>query len=256
MFIGKCVNELIIQIVYTIFMKRKFAAFDIDGTIARNALVFQIVDQLITDGKLPIEARAKLDEKYTTYRNREHDQAYKDYSNLAVDTLFKNMTNLKVKDYQKAVDKVIARSHKHVYVYTRDLISRLKTEGYFLIALSGSEMYAVNQFMKQFDFDIVIGETYFEKDGYFTGEAEEVYRNKDRFLKKLIPENNLTIEGSLAVGDSAGDISMLAHVQNPIAFNPEDSLYEEAKKNGWKIVIERKNVIYELEPKNGSYLLA
>jgi hypothetical protein len=33
-------------------MKRKFAVFDIDGTISRNALFFQIVDGLISKGVL------------------------------------------------------------------------------------------------------------------------------------------------------------------------------------------------------------
>ncbi len=39
---------------------------------------------------------------------------------------------------------------------------------------------------------------------------------------------------------------MLEFVENPIAFNPEDTLFEKAKEQGWKIVIERKNVTYEL----------
>ena len=53
-----------------------------------------------------------------------------------------------------------------------------------------------------------------------------------------------------------GDASVLKLVETAIAFNPEDKLYTLAKEQAWKIVIERKNVIYELEPSNGTYLLA
>jgi HAD superfamily hydrolase (TIGR01490 family) len=238
-------------------MKRKFAAFDIDGTIGRDSLFLQIVQELIDSGHIPPEAGPDLEQKLFAYKSRTHKHAFKDYTSHSVEVLFGHIEKLKVSDYRAAVDRVVARSHTYVYVYTRDLISKMKAEGYFLIALSGSEMYAVEQFMsKLFDFDVVIGEEYSESDGYFTGKATEVFHKKELYLKDLIQEHDLTIEGSFAVGDSAGDTTMLEFVENPVAFNPEDTLYEQAKANGWKIVVERKNVIYELESRNGTYVLA
>lgn len=239
-------------------MKRKFAAFDIDGTIGRDSLFLQIVEELIQDGHIPLSTKTELEEKMQAYKSRTHKHAFKDYSSHSVEILFDHIKSLRVSDYRQAADAVIARTHSHVYVYTRDLAKKLKEQGYFLIALSGSEMYAVEQFMsKFFEFDAVIGEEYSETaDGFFTGKATQVFHKKELFLKELIPQHNLTIEGSIAVGDSAGDMSMLEFVENPIAFNPEDTLFETAKHKGWKIVVERKNVIYELEQKNGNYILA
>lgn len=237
-------------------MKKKFAAFDIDGTILRNALFFQVIDELIIKGLLPIESKKELDDKFEIYRQRKHPEAFHTYSEVAVNTLFSNIHTLKLTDYRSAVDEVIKKSSSHVYVYTRDLISKLKEQGYFLIALSGSEMYAVEQFTKQFDFDLAFGETYVEKDGMLTGEVGEVFRQKDVFLKKFVEEHNLTFEDSFAIGDSLADAKMLELVENPIAYNPEDRLYKLAKEKGWKIVVERKNVVFELELKNGSYVLA
>jgi HAD superfamily phosphoserine phosphatase-like hydrolase len=238
-------------------MKRKFAAFDVDGTLGRTSLFLQIVEKLFDSGHLPDEARKELQKKLIAYRQRQHRKAFKDYSGESVKILFDHITSIELKDYRRAVDEVISESHSHLHVYTRELVHRLKSEGYFLIALSGSEMYTVTEFLKHaFDFDVIIGETYETKNGYFTGKANEVFHKKDLFLKELITEHNLTTTGSVAVGDSMGDLSMLKYVEQPIAFNPEDSLYEEARKNGWKIVIERKNVIYELEPDtDGAYKL-
>ncbi len=237
-------------------MKRKFAAFDIDGTIARSALFFQIVDELIASNVLSADFRTELDAKYEDYRKRSHKDAFKDYSQKSVDILMANLVKIPVSDYKKAVDVIAPKNAEYVYVYTRELIKKLKSENYFLIALSGSELYSVQQFTKRFGFDLAVGEHYHEKDGYFTGKIDQVIHKKDTFLKKFIEEHNLTLEGSYAVGDSSGDLGMLRMVENPIAFNPEDTLYEEAKSKKWKIVVERKNVIYELENKDGSYVLA
>jgi phosphoserine phosphatase len=44
-------------------------------------------------------------------------------------------------------------------------------------------------------------------------------------------------------------------VENPIAFNPEKKLFDYAQGKNWKIVLERKNMVYELENKNGQYEL-
>lgn len=237
-------------------MKRKFAAFDIDGTISRSALFFQIVDELINSGVLSISYRAKLDEKYDDYQKRSHKDAFKDYSQLSVDILLDNLNKISVTDYRLAVDKVVPKNSDYVYVYTRNLIESLKKQGFFMIALSGSEMYAVQKFTEKIGFDLAIGEYYHEENNYFTGKIDQVVGKKDIFLKKFVKEHGLTMKDSWAIGDSAGDIAMLEIVDNPIAFNPEDTLYEKAKKENWKIVVERKNVVYELGPSNGQYILA
>jgi phosphoserine phosphatase len=48
---------------------------------------------------------------------------------------------------------------------------------------------------------------------------------------------------------------MMDIVENPIAFNPEKKLFEYIGQKGWKIVVERKNMVYELENKDGKYQL-
>lgn len=229
-------------------IQRKFAAFDIDGTVARNSIFFAVVDELVTLGFIPAGAGIKLAEKFEQYRKRSHKEVFNEYSKLSVDVLFEHMTRLRVSDYRIAVDNVLAHYKEYSYVYTRDLIKKLKAEGYFLIALSGSEMYGIRQFGEHYGFDVAIGETYEEKDGFFTGNIEKVIHMKGSHLKRLIAEHSLTVEGSIAVGDSKGDLDMLEFVERPIAFNPENRLYEIARERGWEIVVERKNVIYELKP--------
>lgn len=235
--------------------KQKFAVFDVDGTIARTGLFFQVIDELIAAGHLPRESRSELDKKLELYRNRKHDNAYGDYVQAMVDVLFSNLRTLKVTDYRMAVDRVIKRTKQATYVYTRDLARQLKADGYFLIALSGSEMYSVQEFTKHFGFDLAVGETYHEVNGKFSGEIEDVAHSKYERLHKIIQECNLDTKGSVGVGDTRGDIGIFEHVETPIVFNPEKFLFDYAKEQGWKIVIERKNTVITLERKNGEYVL-
>ena len=75
-------------------------------------------------------------------------------------------------------------------------------------------------------------------------------------LKQFIKQFDATRKGSIAVGDSDSDTPMLGSVEQPIAFNPNKTLFRHAEEQGWKIVLERKNVVYEMESKSGSYVLA
>ena len=87
------------------------------------------------------------------------------------------------------------------------------------------------------------------EDGKYTGKFHtEMYDLKKETLQAFCNEHNLTLEGSIGVGDTAGDISFLELVENPICFNPNQPLHTAAVERGWKIVIERKDVVYEITP--------
>jgi phosphoserine phosphatase len=82
----------------------------------------------------------------------------------------------------------------------------------------------------------------------FTGVVidEHVILNKANILKRAVEKEGLTLKGSVGVGDTESDISFLELVEKPICFNPNKRLYTYAKRNDWKVVVERKDVIYEL----------
>jgi len=101
------------------------------------------------------------------------------------------------------------------------------------------------------------GSRYEVKNGRFTGKADILKSDrKPIFLKELVTRHNADWQGSIGVGDSEGDMPMLSTVEQPIAFNPTRELFEHARREQWKVVVERKNMIYHLEPKNGSFVLA
>jgi HAD superfamily hydrolase (TIGR01490 family) len=237
---------------------KKFAVFDIDGTLFRWQLFHEVVFELIASGYIPKEAQVKIDEKMTLWRNRAHRHAFSDYEHAVIEAFLPHLPGLKVANLEAAADKVLERSGAKVHAYTRNLIEKLRAQGYFLIAISGSQDEVVKRFAKLWQFDMAIGQVHEVSDGVYTGKipGKLLITQKGPLLKSIVTENKLSWEDSIAIGDSRSDSDMLELVEHPIAFNPDDQLFAVAQTKGWKVVIERKNMIYELEQRDGTYVLA
>lgn len=238
---------------------KKFAVFDIDGTLFRWQLFHDIVFELIEAGYVPKEASERVTLKMQEWRSRAHKNSFREYELALVDAYLPCIKGLPLKAIASASEKILQKRSNEVYTYTRNLIHSLKQKNYTLIAISGSQDEIVKQFAEYWSFDIALGQAHDSKDGKYTGSIPDnklVIERKGALLKRIVKDNNLSWEDSYAIGDSASDAQMLELVANPIAFNPNDLLFNIAQEKGWKIVIERKNMMYELEPNNGIYVLA
>ena len=226
--------------------KQKFAAFDIDGTLFRSGLYREVAYELMRMGALPPDVLEETTVKNREWRHRTHGNAFEEFEMLLIDRIDNFLPQLRIEDYEEAAQMVLAKRADNVYVYTRDLIHALKAQGYFLIAISGSQIELVEPFAAKYGFDAWVGQQWERGDEYFTGNIIKTHTSKDVILKDLAKRHNLTFKDSYAIGDSNGDVGMLSIVDNPIAFNPTFELYEKAIENGWPMTIERKNVIYTM----------
>ena len=98
-------------------------------------------------------------------------------------------------------------------------------------------------------FDKIYGRIYeVDKQKRFTGKLLylDFISDKAEILKRAVEKEKLTLKGSVGVGDTESDIAFLKMVEKPICFNPNQKLYKYAKRAGWKIVVERKDVVYSL----------
>jgi HAD superfamily hydrolase (TIGR01490 family) len=237
--------------------KRPFAVFDIDGTLIRWQLYHALADELARRGHLdPLEFQ-KVREARMSWKKRAHVDSFTKYELALVELIDRAQTGIRVEELEAACQCVIDEYKDQVYTYTRDLIRKLRDKGYLLFAISASHAQIVGMVASHYGFDDFGGSIYEVKDGYFTGN-KEVLRStaKPEYLKKLIEKHHSSWDGSIAVGDSESDIPMLEIVQQPIAFNPTKKLFEHAKSKNWKIVVERKNMVYDLEKSDGKYFLA
>jgi HAD superfamily phosphoserine phosphatase-like hydrolase len=238
-------------------MSQKFAVFDIDGTVIRWQFYHAIVDELSNLHLLKPEAAAKISDARLTWKQRSHKNSFHDYEQTMVDVYQEARSSIKVSDFDAAVGTVFETYKDQVYTYTRDLIRSLKSEDYLLFAVSGSQQEIVEKFGVYYGFDAVVGSVYARTAEGVLGQtiSSPVIDGKGPVLRRLIKQYGVSTDGSYAVGDSASDAAMLELVDNPIAFNPDSNLFSIAKGHDWKVVVERKNMTYELEPANGAYLL-
>jgi HAD superfamily phosphoserine phosphatase-like hydrolase len=226
---------------------KKIAVFDIDGTIFRKNLQFELINELSWMNIFPRKVRDEIVKLYTDWL--EHKGTYEQYRQGLVALYEKNIKNCKVKDVEHASRVVMSFHQERTYIFAEQLIDRLRSENYHLIAISGSPVEIVRAFNRtHLHFDAVFGSVYeADERGIYTGNAEyEPIKHKGQLLKQYAYEHGITLEGSYGMGDTESDASILEVVENPIAFNPNDNLRELAQKNGWRIIVEKKDVIYDM----------
>lgn len=175
--------------------------------------------------------------------------SYDDYIMEVVHVYLNNIKGVHYGDFKEAGKEVIRRYRDRTYAFTKELIEKYQNRGYFLLAISHSPKGIVDPFCNALGFDKTYGMIYeIGPTDRFTGAVidEHLIRNKGKVLQRAIEKENLTLTGSVAVGDTESDISMLELVDTPICFNPNKRLFTYAKRNGWKVVVERKDVIYTI----------
>ena len=229
-------------------MTKKVAIFDIDGTIFRSSLLIELVDILIEQGDFPESARAEFEKDHNLWLERKGD--YGAYIGAVIKTFDANIKGMHYSHFAEASKMVIERYQNHTYRYTRDLVADLKKKKYYILAITQSPKAVAEKFCEKLGFNKVYGRLLeIGPNDCLTGRPieEHLISNKANIVKRAVEKENLTLEGSIGVGDTESDIPLLEMVENPICFNPNMKLYKHAKRNGWKVVVERKDVIYEFE---------
>jgi HAD superfamily hydrolase (TIGR01490 family) len=229
--------------------QQKIAIFDIDGTIFRKNLHFELINELSWMKIFPRDVRNTLTEIYTNWT--EHEGTYEDYRKALVELYAKHIKGCSREDVIKASKIVIPFHAKRTYIFAERIIKKLRKDGYHLIAVSGSPIEIVEEYNREYlKFDNAFGSIYeLDKDGRYTGGATfEPSKNKGHLVEQYVYEHGLSLKDSYGVGDTESDISFLKVVEHPIAFNPNQNLKAAAEKENWRVIVEKKDVIYEVTP--------
>lgn len=227
--------------------KRRVAVFDVDGTIFRSSLLIQLVNKLIEKEAFSKNARKAYEREHLRWLDREGD--YDEYIQAVVRAFLKHLKGVHYGVLADAAEEVVYTQWKHVYRYTRDLLAELKDKGYYLLAVSHSPKTVLNKFCPRLGFDKSYGMVYeIGPQECFTGKVVDAHLilNKASILRRAAAKENLTLMHSVGVGDTEADISFLEMVARPLCFNPNKKLYRYAKRMGWEVIVERKDMVYEL----------
>ena len=228
-------------------MKTKLAVFDIDGTIFRSSLIIELVNLLVKKGVFPKGLNEEIEEEYIAWANRQG--SFDNYISKIVEVYIKYIKGTNESAVKNAAKEIINYQKNKVYIFTRELIKKLKKENYYLLAISGAPEIIVSEFANALEFDKYYGARYEVINKKFSGRIiNDTAWNKHEILSQFIKNNNkFDLKEAVGVGDSEIDITFLELVGNPIAFNPDFKLATYAKKKKWKIVVERKNVVYKIK---------
>lgn len=227
-------------------MSKPFAVFDIDGTLIRWQLYHAIVHKLGKAGQLLAGDFEAINTARMEWKNRRDSDGFHAYEELLVEKFKAALPQIDPAVYDSIVREVFGEYKDQIFTYTRDLVAELKGKGYLLFAISGSPQEVIELLAKHHGFDDATGGSFERKNDHFTGAYTTPIFDKKAALDALVKKHGATYDESYGVGDSASDAAMLEVVTHPIAFSPDQNLYRIAKEHGWPIVVERKNVIYEL----------
>jgi HAD superfamily hydrolase (TIGR01490 family) len=223
------------------------AVFDVDGTLFRRGLLPALTRRLVNEGVFSERVREELSEDYYAWVERRG--SYDTYDRLVMDLFLRELEGVSVAELRRCARIEVQTHGRRVHIYTRDVALRLREAGYQLIAISGSPQEILDLFLKPLGFDRAWGTVLAQDDqGCYTGEVlEDPFKNKRRVLEGFVREAGVSLEGSVGMGDTLSDVGFLELVGIPIAFNPNRDLFDGARERGWPIVVERKDVIYNLQ---------
>lgn len=236
-------------------MKQIAAFFDIDGTIYRNSLMIEHFKKLIKYELLDMEAyQQHVEESFKLWDTRTGD--YDEYLNKLVQSYVKAMKGMLVSYNDFISDQVVYLKGNRVYSYTREKIKWHKEQGHKVIFISGSPDFLVSRMAKKWEADDYKASQYLldETEKEYSGEIIPMWDSvhKIQALEEFRKKYDIDLTKSYAYGDTNGDISMLTSVGFPRAINPSRELVMKIKETPYlqenaKIIIERKDVIYELD---------
>lgn len=227
--------------------KNKIAIFDIDGTIFRKNLHFELINELVWLKVFPFQARKTLTESYTNWL--EHQGTYEEYRFALVRLYSEYIKGCSMEMVKQASKNVIDFHKRRTYIFAEAIIERLRDEEYYILAISGSPQEIVEEYNNEYlKFDQVFGSVYeTDVDGIYTGAATfEPSKDKSLTARQVIAEQRLGFKDSYAVGDTESDARILEIVDHAIAFNPNRNLKEIADKAGWQVIVEKKDVAYDI----------
>lgn len=236
-------------------MKVKAAFFDIDGTIFRNSLMIEHFQKLITFEVIDPEIwYTKVQKVYLEWEKRYGD--FEEYLEIIAGVYLEELKGFDKSYIEYIADHVIKSNGDMVYKFSRNQIKYHKRQKHKIFFISGSPDFLVSRMAEKYEATDYRGSIYkVDDENKFTGQIVQMWdsESKQREINNLIAEYSVDLENSYAYGDTMGDFSMLKMVGKPFAINPNRDLLLAIREDEYltkraTIIVERKNLIYKLDP--------
>ncbi|WP_125153864.1 HAD-IB family hydrolase [Clostridium rectalis] len=236
-------------------MKNVAAFFDIDGTLYREGLITEVFKKLIKYEIIhPERWYNEVRPEYEKWDKRQGD--YDNYLLKMAKIYVEAVKGLHKYQVEFIAKNVIQQKGDRVYTYTRDRIKWHKKQNHMIITVSGSPIELVKEMSIRHGFNDYKGTIYkMNNEGIYTGEVIPMWDSGSKMsaINELVKKYNIDLSKSYAYGDTTGDFSMFQMINYPICINPTKELLKKVVSSNEvrdkiRIVVERKDVIYNIRP--------
>ncbi|MBZ9636466.1 HAD-IB family hydrolase [Clostridium sp. FP1] len=237
--------------------KRIAAFFDIDGTLYREGLITEVFKKLIKSELIENDKWYKeVKPFYVKWDKRIGN--YDNYLLKMADIYSEAIIGLHRTQIEFIASQIIKQKGDRVYTYTRDRIKWHKDQGHLIITISGSPIELVREMSIKYGFDDYIGTKYIlNENDVYTGKIIPMWDSvsKQTAIETFVCKYDIDLQQSYAYGDTSGDYTMLKSISNPTAINPTKELLlmilnDDELKEKINIMLERKDVVYKLNPEH------
>ncbi|MEE3422316.1 MAG: HAD family phosphatase [Succinimonas sp.] len=215
--------------------QERLAVFDMDGTLLQGDSVSAYLNCLARNGLITEDFRKDDDYHRQEFMNGTLDIGF--FYRHVLSPL-RGWSRERLWDFMSAMTASDIRPL--IYREARDLVKRLKDEGFRVIIVSATFDLIVETVAREIFSvtDIIATKTAF-RNGIFTGEPLEPYSHqsgKALLLNRMLQENGWTLRGSMGFGDTVNDIEMLTAVEKAHAVNARGKFRDYAVSRGWKLL--------------------
>ena len=214
-------------------MARRFAFYDLDGTLVSSNVVTQYAWYVRRLGswarfsKLLLSAPVLL--------------GFELYSRRAFNVFFYRFYRGMRRDWLEAQAQGLFEEvfRPNLYPRSRELVASDREDGFEPVLVTGSLDFALGPLAEFFGFDHVISNRLVFENGAATGELEPpliAETEKVAAMRRLCAERGGEMADSKAYSDSLSDLPMLEAVGLPAAVNPGRRLRRIARERGWPVL--------------------
>ena len=206
------------------------AFFDLDKTIYDSHSFFAVARAMVVAGKASEHFWSLTQELLQAHKSGA--TSYQDTANKLLEAFASELRGQSYAELLTDAQNFFSEHENNFYPYFAQILPELqKTHAVFLVTTN--VQFVAEAVVRKYGLQGYISTELEIVDGILTGKVARSLANGKEMVRDLL--DTYGRKDSLAVGDSANDISMLELVDNPLCINPDAELRAHAEKNGWKI---------------------
>ncbi len=214
-------------------MNRPLALFDIDKTLYDGFSLFPLMQEQVAQGQISADVLEKSQAVLELHKN--DILKYEHFAKQLLDLFARGLKGQRTAEVGSLTDNFFAKS-EDFYEYADPTITLLGVD-HEVVLVTAEPQFVASAVAKRFGVRNFCNTVFATQDGVFSGEVSTYLAARQEKTRAI---NHLTAAhpwaGSLAFGDSEGDIEILDSVETAICVNPSTGLRHIANERGWAIL--------------------